>query len=125
MRKVVIVALVYLVAGCSFTQMYEGPKLPENEVAKINGTSSLEGMGYAASVCKINDKDLPSCITDIELIPGEYSFKLGLTYFGVTQQYTETSKVLKAGDRYLLGLQYSTGGREPWPNMWLDKNINE
>ncbi len=125
MKKNIIVALAFLVVGCSFTQMYEGPKLPEDKIARINGTSSLEGMGYAASVCKINDKELPSCITDIELLPGKYSFKLELTYFGVTQQYTQSTAELKAGDRFLLGLRYSSGGREPWPYMWLDKNINE
>ncbi|MGI9318804.1 MAG: hypothetical protein ACR2QW_15860 [bacterium] len=124
--KIPIMGLTLLaIAGCSTTQLYDGPIRPESEVVRVEGISNPEAAGYKVVVCQINGENLSPCKKEIEILPGEHTLKLELVKSGVTRQTSYNKKLFKAGDRYLMAPGDSTGGSQPRLKFWRDKNVNE
>ena len=114
-----------LLASCSTTQLYEGPKRSEFEVVIIKGIKNPESSGYSVVVCQMDGENLSPCKSEIEILPGEHTLKLELVKSGVTWQTSYNKKLFRAGDRYLMGPGPVSGGSQPRLKFWREKNINE
>lgn len=124
--KIPIIGIAMLtLASCSATHLYEGPRLAETEVVRINGIRNSESPGYRVVVCQIDGQNLSPCKSDIEVLPGEHTLKLELVYSGFTRQTSYHKKLFKAGDKYLMSPGKLVGGSQPRLKFWRDKNINE
>jgi len=125
-RSITRTILVLTLIGCaSAAPMYGGPRLSENEAVRIDGTSSIESLGYAASVCNLDDIELDPCKTDIEIKPGEHKLKIQTTYFGTFQAEKWVRINFKPGDRYLLGLKFVYNSSIRYPEIWRKGNVND
>jgi hypothetical protein len=73
MKKVTFGLVLLLLSGCSSTstRLYEGSQLPENEIVRLSGKSTVDG--FAIVVCEVNRKKLSPCAKNLELLPGKYS----------------------------------------------------
>ena len=114
-----------VLAGCSTTQLYDGPKQPESEIVRVEGVNNPEAAGYKVVVCQINGESLSPCKNEIEILPGKHTLKLELVKSGVTRQTSYNRKVFRAGDRYLMAPGKLTGSGQPRLKFWRDKNVNE
>ena len=60
--------------GCLSTQLYEGPKLPSDEVARISGDPLVTaGSPITAVLRKVDDQELGLGRTSVEVLPGAHT----------------------------------------------------
>jgi hypothetical protein len=71
--------LAWLVAaaacgGCLSTQLYDGPKLPSDDVARITGDPLITaGSPITAILRKVDDQELGLGRTSVEVLPGPHT----------------------------------------------------
>jgi hypothetical protein len=101
-----------LLSACSSYHHYSGAPRAEAEVAMIRGISNLDvtAKGWAAKVCKIDDKPFATCKPDVDLLPGKHSLLLQTSRFGLAVRSEEISMEFKAGDRFVLGINFLPTG---------------
>jgi hypothetical protein len=78
----------------------------------IRGISNLDvtAKGWAAKVCRIDDKSFAKCQPDTDLLPGEHTLLLQTSRFGLAVRSEEVTMEFKAGDRYVLGINFLPTG---------------
>ena len=122
--RLVFLMMAIVLGGCVTIQMYDGPRLPENRVVRITGSSNLEGKGFTAVVCKIDNRTLKPCRSDIEIKPGKHTLKIVATGSGDESNSAWVSKVFHAGERYILVAEDSASAGSH-PRILFRENINE
>lgn len=110
-------AVLLLVAlfsvGCGATRLYEGPARPAHEVVRIRGQSAANPINghLGTSICAIDGRDLPSCETHVEFLPGRHA--LHAEVHGMSMPYGEEviEQEFGPGERWLLGIAFHPDGR--------------
>jgi len=104
--------LLILTGACTSYRHYEGPPRDESEIAMIRGISNLDvtAKGWAAKVCKIDGRSFLKCKPDTDLLPGTHTLLLQTSRFGLVVRTEEVTMEFKAGDRYVLGINFLPTG---------------
>jgi hypothetical protein len=119
------VLLVLLLAGCGTTRVYEGAERSDSEVVKIRGMDDFNPIGnfLGTSVCEIDGKKFETCQSHLEFLPGTHTLILRLSRVGIPSSSKSVTQTFRAGDRYLLGVEF--GKDKDLPALMFDYNVNE
>lgn len=101
-----LVLLGLILAGCGSVQLYEGQRLPENEIVIVKGFKETELVGIGAVICAFDGIQLDPCRTLIEIPPGVHS--LSIRSFSKTFQTIKRKVEIDSnpGDRYQIDAEF-------------------
>jgi hypothetical protein len=69
-----LLAAAAVCSGCLSAQLYDGPKLPRDEVARISGDPLITaGSPITAVLRKVDDRELGLGRTSVEVLPGPHT----------------------------------------------------
>ena len=110
-----------LLIGCSTAQLYQGTKQPPENIVIIEGSNVLASGGKSAKICALNHKELDSCESSIELLPGEHVLRIEVSSLGLTVHNKKYKYSFKAGERYHLGIAADRGGASSPALIYIGK----
>lgn len=109
-RLFLLCILGLFIIGCAATKMYKGEKLPDEEIAIIEGMSPINplNIGVASQVKKVDGVEVPDSGTKISVSTGNHELEVYCSMSG----YSSTTNInidAKAGKRYILPVGVSNG----------------
>jgi hypothetical protein len=112
MKHIFTGALLLMMGACSSHQHYTGAARAETDIAMIRGISNLDvtAKGWAAKVCSIDDQPFLKCKPDVDMLPGKHKLLLQTSRFGLAVRSEEVTMEFKAGDKYVLGINFLPTG---------------
>lgn len=114
MRRLAVASLVLAtLAGCGTARVYDGPKQPASELARIDGDPALNaGLPIAALIRKVDDKTIGVGYSHALVAPGKHLVLVDCLVKAshVTTRFELTLEA-SAGERYVLVPESAPGNQ--------------
>lgn len=118
-KRILLIVICFSLLSCSTVQLYKGSKLAPEEVVVIEGESLTNFSCHMAvatnsiKICAFDDAELDTCQRSVEFLPGEHSFRLVLSAYGITIYENTYRLEFDAGERYCLSIDSYNGSLSP------------
>lgn len=118
-KNLIFVVICLTLLNCSTTQLYKGVKLAPEETVIIEGESLTNFSCHMAvatnsiKICAFDGVEFDTCQRSVEFLPGEHSFRLELSMYGITMQDKMYRLEFDAGERYCLRIDSYNGELNP------------
>jgi hypothetical protein len=114
--RLAALALTALCSGCATVQLYDGPRLSSQEVARISGDPSITaGLPITVVLREVDDVALNVSQTTVEVLPGKHRLLVDCRIADADRKNTTRHSLdaeVSAGRQYKLVAETGPGLRE-------------
>jgi hypothetical protein len=108
-----VIASLLLLAGCMTFKGYEGPRLPLDEVARVQGDYKMRaGAPVSLLLRQVDGLTVDVRFSEVDLLPGTHSLLIDCVVAGGAGGRHRLEVDLAAGRRYVIVSETGPGNRE-------------
>lgn len=122
--KIGLIALILLCSCATTKQLYQGEKRSEEDVVRVVGMDAMNPMNnmFGTSITEFDGKILDPSQSQLEFLPGRHTLVIQLTNVGIVDGKKTVTKEFKAGERYLIAIQFG-GPNDKMPELVYKGNV--